>query len=116
VIPMTENPFNLKKVAIEIAKLSAHEYEPNRWWGNDTDIGNLPKDIERVLRMWIREKLDFWFKYRDSPEKLKNDYPELKDKVTKIINENLEMEEHFGWSHYNDWLLKFAFKGVLEWA
>ena len=39
-----------KELALKIAKFSASEgADKNEWWGHDTSVGNLPRDIEKEL-------------------------------------------------------------------
>ena len=39
----------IKRTARKIAELSASEDDVDEWWGMDTDIGNLPLDIQKEL-------------------------------------------------------------------
>ena len=50
---MKPKPLDLKKMAVEIAELSADEYECLKWWGHDTDIGDLPSKIRKVIERYL---------------------------------------------------------------
>jgi len=44
----------IRKLSFEIAEESA-SYDPNNkcWWGNDTDIGDLPDRIQKRLAKFV---------------------------------------------------------------
>jgi len=50
----------IKKLSRELANLSAHEFEKNNWWGHDTQLGDLPLDIQKKLSKfadWLTKKV-----------------------------------------------------------
>ena len=128
-------PLNLKKLTREIANLSAHEYEPNSWWGNDTDIGNLPEDIKEKIKEQIKSALELYLQYKDEPKEFLDDFGDVKmeyidieigedhkirGKKKKIevsyfvkLEDNSELDM-LELDRYNECLLRYAFKEVLE--
>jgi len=80
----------------------------NRYYGYETN------ELIKEIRRRIKSACEFYLKYFDMPYKLKKDYPEIADEVDEIITETVEMTpEEDGWSYYNKWLFKLAFKDVL---
>jgi len=64
---MKENkPLDLEKLALEIAKLSAIEDENESWWGMDTDLGDLPRKIENVLKQHLKSVLEALLAYLEA--------------------------------------------------
>jgi len=87
-------------------------YGQNLWW-DKLAKQRLSTDASEVLED-VKLACEFYLKYFDKPHKLKEDYPEIADEVDEIINETIEMTpEEDGWSYYNKWLFKLAFKDVL---
>lgn len=39
----------IKNLSRQLASLSAHEFEKNNWWGDDTQLGDLPFEIQKKL-------------------------------------------------------------------
>ena len=88
-------------------------YGQNLWW-DKLAKQRLSTDASEVLED-VKLACEFYLKYFDKPHKLKEDYPEIADEVDEIINETIEMTpEEDGWSYYNKWLFKLAFKDVLD--
>lgn len=50
----------IKRLSIEIAKLSASKDERKEWWGDDTNLGYLPFKIQKKLAKftnWLQKNL-----------------------------------------------------------
>ena len=43
----------IRRLSMEIARLSAAEDERKEWWGFDTNIGDLPMEIQKKLSKFI---------------------------------------------------------------
>ena len=50
----------IRSLSFKIAHLSAIKDSPREWWGMDTDIGDLPLDIQKELSKfadWIEKNI-----------------------------------------------------------
>jgi len=114
---MTEKPqpLDLDRLAVEVAKLSAEQDEDGSWWGFDTDIGDLPREIKDVIRRYLKSACEFFLRYMDNPDLLIDEHPEYE----RIIQNLKPIREHGivirdFYEIYNEWLFKLAFKSIFE--
>ena len=87
----------------------------------DSDVYAFLLDFANNIMDNIKSACEFWLKYRDKPELLVKEHPEIvkkeiqkKKKVFKFYSE----ENFIVWGYkddieYNEWLFKLAFKDVL---
>jgi len=115
-------PLDLDRLAVEVAKLSAEQDEDGSWWGFDTDIGDLPREIKNVIRRRLKSACEFYLKYKDNPELLAEEHPEYFSYIYKfevigdcknvlVVNfKDILIDA----DQYNEWLFKLAFKSVFD--
>jgi hypothetical protein len=79
----------IKKIAVKIAELSALPLHSDKliWWGYDTDIGNLPadielylKDVQKITRKATAEEVVDWLEKENIVWLSSKDYEKLKKK------------------------------------
>jgi len=46
------------KLSKEVAEVSAHEWEANNWWGNDTELGDVPFAIRKLLLAYADKEFE----------------------------------------------------------
>jgi len=79
----------IQKLSRKIANLSAHEFENGSWWGDDTELGDLPFEIRKELAKfsdWILQNYNK--KYNEWLFKLAFNMLDDNDKNLKEIDTN----------------------------
>jgi len=81
----------------------------NRYYGYETT-----RLIEEILQR-IKSACEFYLRYKDKPELLIEEHPELKRKCKRLNRWAYESEykPHSNMAEYNEWLFKLAFKKVI---
>jgi len=65
-------------------------------------------DIDKIKQRF-KSACEFWLRYKDNPKLFIREHPEYLEKVRRLQREWYNWEEH-----YNKWLFKLAFRGVME--
>ena len=76
------------------------------------------KSLLNKIKQQIKERCEFYLKYKDNPSLLWKENPKYRKKLKKFgITEKWvseDCDELYDWEDYNEWLFKLAFKGVLN--
>ena len=110
------------------------------------DIENLFKNSEKgilysgyveqlfnEIKQQIKSACEFWLRYKDKPELLVKEYPELKGELRRfgldvnviesisskdsevwVLAKSYTAFKHFDKEKYQEWLFKLAFKGAIK--
>ena len=71
-------------------------------------------DLLDEIRQRIKSACEFYLRYKDNPELLIKEHPELKRKCKRLSRWAYESEykPHSNMAEYNEWLFKLTFRGV----
>ena len=66
------------------------------------------------IKRRIKSACEFYLRYKDKPELLAKEHPELEDKIRPKNYHLWYWYDAYNLERYNKWLFKLAFKSVLE--
>ena len=74
------------------------------------DVDGVKFICETVIRQQIKSACEFYFQYKNNPEKFLDEHPEYTEEVCEKCGHPYVIYEDL----FNDWLFKLVFKSVLE--
>jgi len=111
-----ENLFSKEEMlkAMEKIRLEGHSFPHGDICRTcEDDFLEVKEFVLDKIKQQLKQACEFYLNYKDDPFSFKDDFPSLRKEVEEIIDRNLELPEHEGWSLYNEWLFKLTFKEVL---